>query len=84
MVEQLPQGKYYQFARYSGLGCTFAAAVLAFMAGGWMVDRWFGLTPVFMIVGALAGVALASVNLYQKLELGGRKRARGPRNGNSV
>lgn len=59
----------------------FAASVLVFMAGGWLLDRWLGLTPLFTILGAMSGVALASVSIYHKLELGGKKdptdRARG-------
>jgi F0F1-type ATP synthase assembly protein I len=73
MAAQPPQSRYYLVYRYSGLGCTFAAAVLLFMAGGWVLDRWLGLTPIFTLVGALVGLGLASVNLYQKLRLGGRK-----------
>jgi len=79
MAEQPPPGRYYQLFRYSGLGCTFAAAVLVFMAGGWLLDRALGLTPVLTLLGGLCGVALASVNLYQKLHLGNLKRPRGPR-----
>lgn len=76
MAGSPPQSKYYLFYRYSGLGCTFAAAVLLFMAGGWLLDRWLDLAPIFTLLGALVGLALASINLYQKLRLGesqGRK-----------
>ncbi len=56
--------------RYSGLGCTFAAAVLLFMAGGWLLDGWIGVTPVFMVVGALVGATLGSVSIYRRLLVG--------------
>ena len=56
--------------RYSGLGCTFAAAVLLFMAGGWLLDGWIGVTPVFMVVGALVGATLGSVSIYWRLLVG--------------
>lgn len=56
-----------QASRYSGLGCTFAAAVLLFMAGGWLLDRWLRVTPVFSVVGALVGAALGVVWIYVKL-----------------
>jgi F0F1-type ATP synthase assembly protein I len=53
--------------RYSGLGCTFAAAVLLFMAGGWLLDGWLRVTPVFMVIGALFGAVLGSVSIYRRL-----------------
>ena len=53
--------------RFSSLGCTFAAAVLLFMAGGWLLDGWLHVTPVFMVVGALLGAALGSVSIYRRL-----------------
>ena len=31
--------------RYSGLGCLFAVGVLAFMGGGWLLDRWLNTLP---------------------------------------
>ncbi len=72
-MAQPPQSKYYLLYRYSGLGCTFAAAVLLFIAGGWFLDRWLGVTPIFTALGALVGLGLASINLYQKLRLGQQK-----------
>ncbi|KPJ90421.1 MAG: hypothetical protein AMS18_10960 [Gemmatimonas sp. SG8_17] len=56
--------------RYSGLGCTFAAAVLLFMAGGWLLDGWLRVTPLFSIIGALIGAALGSISIYRRLLTG--------------
>jgi F0F1-type ATP synthase assembly protein I len=53
--------------RYSGLGCAFAAGVLVFMVGGWLLDRWLGLFPVFMVLGALVGATLSTVSIYRRL-----------------
>ncbi len=53
--------------RYSGLGCMFAAAVLMFMGLGWLLDRWLGVFPVLMLVGALVGAALATYSIYRRL-----------------
>jgi len=58
---------------YSGLGCMFAAAVLLFMAGGWYLDRLVGVFPLFMVVGALVGAALATASIYRRLEAPKRK-----------
>ncbi|GBD32298.1 MAG: hypothetical protein KatS3mg081_1963 [Gemmatimonadales bacterium] len=81
MAAQPPQSKYYLLYRYSGMGCTFAAAVLLFMAGGWLLDRWLGLTPIFTLLGALVGLGLASINLYQKLRLGEGKEGKNREDG---
>lgn len=54
--------------QYSGLGCVFAAGVIVFMAGGWLLDRWLGTLPVFATVGALAGAALATVSIWRRLQ----------------
>ncbi len=74
--EPQPRGSLSEVYRYSGLGCSFAAAVLVFVGLGWLLDRALGLTPLFMVVGALVGTALASVSLYRKLGLGRPPRGR--------
>ena len=53
--------------RYSGLGCMFAAAVMVFLAGGWLLDRWLGTLPVFMTLGALVGAAMATFSIWRRL-----------------
>ena len=53
--------------RYSGLGCAFAAGVLLFAAGGWLLDRWLGIFPVLMVLGALVGATLSTVSIYRRL-----------------
>jgi F0F1-type ATP synthase assembly protein I len=53
---------------YSGLGCVFAAAVLLFLAGGWLLDRRLGTLPVFSLVGALVGAALATLTIWRRLQ----------------
>lgn len=54
--------------QYSGLGCLFAAAVLLFMAGGWYLDSLLGVFPLFLVLGALVGAALATLSIYRRLE----------------
>jgi ATP synthase protein I len=54
--------------KYVGLGCTFAAGVVLFVAAGFGLDRWFGTTPLFTIVGTLAGAVLSFLNVYWKLK----------------
>lgn len=56
--------------RYSGLGCAFAAGVMLFMAGGWFLDRWLGVLPLFTVLGALVGAALSTLSIYRRLQVG--------------
>ncbi len=50
------------------LGFTFAAGVIFFLGLGLLVDRRFGLTPLFTIIGAIGGSVLSFLNIYWKLE----------------
>src|SRR2546421_160002 len=40
---------------YVALGFSFAFAILAFGALGWLVDGWLGTRPLFALVGAGLG-----------------------------
>lgn len=72
-VSKGPRATFTEVYRYSGLGCMFAAAVLVFLAAGWLLDRWLGTLPVFTTIGALAGAALATLSIWRHLqEPGGR------------
>lgn len=62
-----PRGPLADAYRYSGLGCMFAAAVLAFMAGGWLLDRWLSVFPVLTVIGALLGAGLGVVSISRQL-----------------
>ncbi len=62
---------------YVGLGCSFAAGIVFFMALGWLLDRWLGLTPLLTIVGTLVGTALSFVSVWARLEADRLKRERG-------
>jgi F0F1-type ATP synthase assembly protein I len=50
------------------LGFTFAAGVIFFLGIGLLVDRRFGFTPVFTVIGAIGGAVLSFLNVYWKLE----------------
>ncbi len=65
---------------YVALGCTFAAGVVLFVAIGFGVDRWLGVTPVFTIVGTLGGAVLSFLYVYWKLQAEAEaRRGRKPR-----
>lgn len=50
------------------LGMTFAGAIIMFMFGGWALDRWLGVTPLFTLVGTVTGAVLGFLNVYWKLQ----------------
>jgi F0F1-type ATP synthase assembly protein I len=56
--------------QYSGLGCAFAGGVLLFTGIGWFLDGKLGAFPVFTMVGALAGMAISSLSVWQTLQKG--------------
>ena len=49
------------------LGLTFGVAIVAFVGGGLLLDRWLHLTPLFTIVGTFAGSGLSFFWVYTKL-----------------
>ena len=63
-----PGGGGGQAYSHVGLGCQFAGGVIMFVAGGWGLDRWLGLTPLFTIVGTLAGAVLSFLTVYRKIQ----------------
>jgi F0F1-type ATP synthase assembly protein I len=53
--------------RLVALGGTFAGAVVMFMAAGWGLDRWLGVTPLFTVTGALVGAGLGFLSVYRRV-----------------
>lgn len=49
------------------IGITFAVAIVAFVGGGLLLDRWLSLTPLFTIVFTLVGSGLSLYWVYTKL-----------------
>ncbi len=58
---------YGQAGPYISLGLQFAAFILLFLYGGWWLDQKLSLTPLFTIVGTLAGAVLGFLRLYKTL-----------------
>jgi len=73
-----PRPELRELYRYSGLGCTFAAAVVMFTVGGWLLDGWLGLTPMLSVTGALVGAVLGTMSIYRSLLLKSGKGGRPP------
>jgi F0F1-type ATP synthase assembly protein I len=64
--------------KYVSLGCTFAGGIVLFMVGGWALDRWLRLTPLFTIMGTLVGAVLSFLHVYWRLIAEGRSKDRSP------
>lgn len=54
--------------RFSGLGCVFAAGVLAFTGLGWYLDGRFGSFPALTVVGAVFGSVLSTLSVWRSLQ----------------
>lgn len=67
-VKSPPPGGIGAGYKLVGLGGTFAAAIIAFTLGGWALDEWLGLTPLFTLVGMAVGAVGGFVNVYWKLQ----------------
>lgn len=52
-------------------GWGFYASVGSGLLVGWGVDRWLGTDPIFLVVGLVAGAALAFWKLWLYLKGGG-------------
>lgn len=70
-----------EMSRYLGHGLTWAMSTALFLFLGWLVDRWLGTTPLFMIVGAFVGAGAGFYSLYYHLVVEPRERDRQDREG---
>lgn len=52
-------------APYLGLGTSLASTVLLSLAAGYFLDQRFGTRPVWFLVGAVFGVAVAGVQFVR-------------------
>lgn len=68
---------------YVGMGFSFAFAILAFGALGWVLDGWLSTRPLFAIAGGFLGGFAGFMRIYyrvradteaEKREAGGGKR----------
>src|SRR5438046_9812114 len=64
---------------YVALGFTFAIAILAFGAVGWVVDGWLGTRPLFALVGAGLGGFGGFMSIYYRVKKDTERRGGGDR-----
>ncbi|MBI4543994.1 MAG: AtpZ/AtpI family protein [Gemmatimonadetes bacterium] len=62
--------------RYLGHGLTWALSTALFLFLGWLLDRWLGTVPLFMVLGAVVGAGAGFYSMYYHLVIEPRERAR--------
>lgn len=67
--------------RYMGFGLQWALGTLLFLFLGWLVDRWLGTMPLFLILGTFIGAAAGFYSLYYHLVVEPRERERRDKDG---
>ena len=65
-----------EYARYLGLGLTWALSTALFLYLGSLVDGWLDTEPAFTVIGAFVGGAAGFYNLYHQLVKSTRERTR--------
>lgn len=63
-------------ARYLGFGMQWALSTGLFLVLGWVVDRWLGTLPLFLIIGAFLGAGAGFWSLYYHMVIEPRERQR--------
>ena len=53
--------------KYMGLGLQFAGSIVFFMFAGIWLDKRFGTSPIFVILGVFGGATAAFYVIYKKL-----------------
>lgn len=56
------------------IGCSIAIFLIGAIAGGILLDKFLGTTPLFIIVGVFVGFALAGYSTYRVLPTGSTRK----------
>lgn len=62
----------------TGLGCSIVVALVLCIGGGVLLDRQFGTSPVFTLLGVALGLMTAGYQLWELTKLGNTKTQAGP------
>ncbi len=54
-----------EVAPYLDLGWRVAVSIVLFTVGGYYLDRWWGTMPWMTVVGALLGMGMVFVQIFQ-------------------
>jgi F0F1-type ATP synthase assembly protein I len=50
---------------YLSIGISLAGAMLVYVGIGYLVDRWLGTSPTYLIVGSVAGMISFFIQLFR-------------------
>lgn len=56
-----------QVAPYMNLGSQLAASVLVLGGAGWLIDRWQGSEPTYLLIGLVLGCVIGFVQFFRSL-----------------
>jgi F0F1-type ATP synthase assembly protein I len=62
----------------TGLGCSIVVALILCIGGGVLLDRQFGTSPVFTLLGVALGLVTAGYQLWELAKVGNTKAQAGP------
>lgn len=54
-------------AEFAGIGLANAVCIFGGGALGWLVDRWLGTLPAFVLLGMVSGIVLGITGTYQRV-----------------
>ena len=60
-------GRMGTILRLLGIGWYVALSILGGGFGGYQLDRWLDLEPVFTLIGLAIGIAVAVIGMYRML-----------------
>ena len=58
---------YAEIGPYASLGIQFALTIMVFAGGGWWLDGYLAVSPLFFLVGTLLGAVAGSYKLHRTL-----------------
>jgi F0F1-type ATP synthase assembly protein I len=67
MAEETPEQAMGRGYKYLAMGLRFAGGIVVFLFAGLFLDRRLGTTPLFLLVGTVAGATLGFLSIYREL-----------------
>jgi F0F1-type ATP synthase assembly protein I len=76
------QKVFREVAPYLDLGWRVAVSIVLFTVGGYYLDQWWGTMPWMTVVGAIVGMVMVFVQIFQlNGAFGSGKRSGTPKSG---
>lgn len=63
--EKRDEAGWRDFHRYGNLGIELVVSVLIGVAGGYKLDQWLDVKPLFLILGFIVGAAAGFLNFFR-------------------